>query len=522
MASQAAAPAATSSERPVVKASSVLTSTATPNLAAKQWVRGDYKTSLEALEQERAVAAQKGDRQGEASALISKAKVLETLSPAGPAAAASPAGSTYPQAIEAYRKASEVGNDTQRALAQNNMGTLYLRSGNVAEAVRTLGSIDFSKLDQAQRSIYLFNYGRALEQNHDYASAYKQYTTVLASNPQFAPAVNGAFRSLLAFPAPQVSTTSSLAIQLLEKGVTAGIGNNLHACMRQWAQNPDAPSGLVPPLLQYFVATGLDWAGFQQTELPFWERLAASSEAWRAPLAELQSAYAASLKVPDQPYRARELFPFHAGNRDRAAAFSRLLKMTGDQRSRTGDDMQALARYYLAWGLDRDNAEALVYLAAILHDDPKLDPNRALLNRLIDQVFTAKGEAYANKDYLNVLRLHTLLGTIFENDNQLGPPYSPRSAVFQWEHALQAADILRKQNPDFPPYPALYLHLASVYQRMGRTRDAGPYFLSSAEGFVRLQDFEQAKKTMQQFDSLPLDAALSQRARQVRAALAGH
>jgi hypothetical protein len=127
-------------------------------------------------------------------------------------------------------------------------------------------------------------------------------------------------------------------------------------------------------------------------------------------------------------------------------------------------DADALSRYALAWSVNRGDVSAALYAADVLmeHGSDE-DPHGLLLNRFIEKLFTSKGEAYKSEDWLNILRLHTVLGTIYSRQKQWGTAGDPRSARFQFEHALQAEQRYRSQHPEFPRSPGLYAQLGEVY-----------------------------------------------------------
>jgi len=491
------------------------------------WIQGDYAATMRGYDQQRQAAAQRGDKHAEAAALIGKAKVIETSSLTG-----KDQQNRYVQAIDVLDEASKVGDPTQRALAQNNRAALLMRIGKQSDALAIYRNIDWSGLDPSQQSICRYNFGRALEEQGDLASAYMQYSAALELNPEFGRAVDAAFRSLRASKSPEIDATVSLADRLVAGKHTEELANNLYQAIQAWAQIPSS-TNLLAPLLRYYVAATVDQSAFQKSGTPVLEQASNVNPSWKSATEDLNTAYLATLKLPAEAYQANARFPFFSATKERSVASSALLKMIGDLRARAGDNAQALSRYFYAWGLNRENTESLVYLTALLREYPDLDPRHAFLNRLIENLFSMKGEAYRSSDYLNVLRLHTLLGTVYEDLGKWGPEscagdngpwdraHCPRNALFQWEHALAAAEQVRKQNPNFPPSPALYFHLGQTYSHVGRQEDAATNFLTSAEGYLQLGEAGQAASAMKQFDLLPSSLKSSPRADSVRRALIG-
>ena len=99
---------------------------------------------------------------------------------------------------------------------------------------------------------------------------------------------------------------------------------------------------------------------------------------------------------------------------------------------------------------------------------------------------------------------HAILGSIFEKRQQWGDSYNPSSAVFQWEHALQAYHRLQTSEPaNYTRVPGLHERLATAYQAVGRSKDAYAQWITAAEGFSGLQQYQGAQKAIQRADLLP-------------------
>jgi hypothetical protein len=144
----------------------------------------------------------------------------------------------------------------------------------------------------------------------------------------------------------------------------------------------------------------------------------------------------------------------------------------------------ALARAWAAWLLDRDPDNALA-TASVLEAHPELrtGPPR-VLDLLIRTLFETKGDAYARRDWPTIVRLHTILGGIFEQQGRWGPQHGPEGALFQWEHAAAASVQARREQPAFGASPGVDLHLAECYRRLQRLPDAWEQYLRAAEAFV--------------------------------------
>ena len=90
------------------------------------------------------------------------------------------------------------------------------------------------------------------------------------------------------------------------------------------------------------------------------------------------------------------------------------------------------------------------------------------LNQFIRTLFMTKGEAYKSEDWLNILRLHTILGTIYTRQKKWGTYADPEGALFLFEHAMQAEQRYRSQHPEFPRSPGLYAQLGDGHSKEAR------------------------------------------------------
>ena len=108
---------------------------------------------------------------------------------------------------------------------------------------------------------------------------------------------------------------------------------------------------------------------------------------------------------------------------------------------------------------------------------------------------------YRRVDWPNILRMHTLLGTIFEQEKKWGSETELRSAIFQWRHAIDAESQIRKTNPNYPRSPMLYVKLANAYREKGDPQ-AVDFYLSAAEVFAASENARQARSALEAASSL--------------------
>jgi len=409
------------------------------------WDQKAYSAKVAEYEKLRADAAASGDKEQEAEAAIAKGRTIEAWS-----AVNVEQKGRYPEAFRAYQEAVDVGTMQQRGAPLNNIGVLRLRSGDKSGALEAFRNIDLQHSDPEQRRIYQFNYGRALEDDARFDDALAQYTAVVNLDASFRPAVDGAFRVLSHQPRPNPAVAVQVAQVLLKANQLQTLGPNLRSLLRAWVKAPDAAAVLLPVVVRYYSSAQIGEADFRENEWPVLASLPAECLAGTA-AHEIKQAYVGSLTLPPSPYAVRQVFPTWSTKLDHQA-FSMLLKMTGDLTARRPDPKGALVRYYAAWAMDQTNSDAMLYTIAILRDQPReVDPNGALLERMVRELFFEKGEAYSRDDQLAILRLHTLLGSIFERQAKWGPAGDPHSALFQYKHALDAEPPrfnLRGERPD--------------------------------------------------------------------------
>ncbi|HKR65661.1 MAG TPA: BON domain-containing protein [Thermoanaerobaculia bacterium] len=180
---------------------------------------------------------------------------------------------------------------------------------------------------------------------------------------------------------------------------------------------------------------------------------------------------------------------------------------------RAGDAMvdeepkRAAERYIAAWKLDRRNVDALTSLAELLTywDDENVPKLRA---QLIDNTWDAKLGAIASGDDAAELRLHMVLGSIFDDEQKWEPAENPRTSSFQYIAALAAYERLRTK-PDAPIYPGVYANAALSFERLGQKDEAWHAYVNAADANVQTGDYESAARMLERCAELgwqPTDA----------------
>jgi hypothetical protein len=396
--------------------------------------------------------------------------------------------------------------------AHNNYSGVLLKLGNADKAVEVLASIETAMAQPEQRKrrpLYLYNYGCAQEAMGQKDLAYKLFMESLSLEPQLAPASQGAYRVSLSSSSERtgIPEMKGLIQTVILQGDLGTAERYLETTLTtpHWRGHP-LYAQIQVVLAEYLAAAQVTSAQFNQKWKPLLERLQPSLPARDAQrFLDLVRAYNGELPVVLRPWEVQNLFSTWGENKDQRAAISRLLKQAGDGLMASGNPKLALERYSVAWSFFPENSEAALYLANLLAESKEqIDPQGRLLNILIESLFQSKGEAYLGNDWANILRFHAILGSIFEKRQQWGDSYNPSSAVFQWEHALQAYHRLQTSEPaNYTRVPGLHERLATAYQAVGRSKDAYAQWITAAEGFSGLQQYQGAQKAIQRADLLP-------------------
>ncbi len=400
-----------------------------------------------------------------------------------------------------YREVIQIGTPPQRLLAQNNLGNLLLRQGKPSEALSILRQMDLSSLQPSERFVYEYNTARAFEATGNSTAAVELYQKVFTAQPAFEPAIEAAFRVLrLSRPAP-VQSAAGLANLLVERGQAELVAPQVRKLLQVWAREREAQR-LLAVLVRCYAEQSLDPATFEKSEWPVWNDVRARAPGLALAVRQVRSAFLDRLEPFFRSHMVPEVFSAWSGQEWKVKPFGLLLRSLGHH-FRHGDPRAALARYSLAWSMNNEDVEAALYAAdVLLNESRSVDPQGRQLDQFIDNLFMLKGEAYLGNDWLNILRLHTVLGTIFARQEKWGPADSPRSAVFQFVHALRAEDNYRRKNPGFPPAAGLHQQLGHAYLRLNRTQDALSEFIRAGEGFVKDSREEEAREMLTRAQAL--------------------
>ena len=425
-----------------------------------------------------------------------------------------PDPANYDEARRQYTQVLEQGGATQQLAAHNNLAILELNRGSYAAAVQQFQAglpTAQSVKDPEARSRYLFNYARALERAPAPAAA-KQVTDTYRESflaaPQRADAAVAGARFALS---RADGTTASNMIGLLVAHGHAPEAEGLVRASFNETKTPLSPQDSFAvdfALLDLLPAQGCGRKCFDER----WratltaERSRSTGDTARLlDLIALGYADAAKLPQAENAYQMRGTLGLAQWQQTQVRAVSRYFSRLGTLRAPDTDLLGAYRLYSMAFALDRENSDAALRKANLLSEKrQQLDADGSQLRRFVDDLFSAKGEAYRGDDRSSILRLHTLLGTIFYTQKMWGNPYDPRTAIFQLEHAASTHKTLASDSKtgEVPFIPGVYAMLATCYEKTGRPDLAYSSYLDAAQESVRQQDKERALQSLEALPSL--------------------
>ena len=461
-------------------------------------LHGHFVEALNAFKEAEKEASLLGDQSTKAEVMFQAAQTHETIFTRDPAQLIH-----VDKAIVSYQSAVRIGSPELRTQAQNNLGSLYLKKRDYSSAVRTLEEVDPTQILPAEKFIYDYNLGRAYDLSGHPNTAYPNYLRSLGANPTFSPAAEKAFESLRRSEGPpKIDESLRLADLLLRHSQSNLASQERLRCLEIWGDNPSAER-LLTVLVRHYAITSLDPDAFVKDEWRPLDNLASRHHRLRSAVTEVRLAFTGDFKAVIQAPLSGPVQPFpewwrlernvKPGERD----FPKLLNNIGDfyyqsvgRNDECRDPVKAISRYTAALSLDPYNTRAALFTSAILRDYyRKLDPAQELFNQLMDVTFHSGGiyekTSKAPADWANLVRMHFLLGSIFERAKVRGSEDDPRSAIFQWNRAIVAENKLRELDRNYPPTPGLHQSLATAYKVANEPGKAFEQFLSAGRGVRR-------------------------------------
>ena len=389
-----------------------------------------------------------------------------------------------------YKKVIPVLSGEPKVKAANNLGSLLLRRNRPKEALDALlaAQPETVHLKGPPKARYLYNLGRALEENGKAGEGLRYYQDASMEDPSFDPAARAALRLLGAVRIQDrmVPRTARWVSVLVENGETGVPEKALCILLREApGLSPRSANLLLGTLVRYLALASIHPDAFQAQWLPRLERLAKTRPGTRAAVSYLRFLYLENTQ-PDfnfhrARYRARALSGVIPGP-DPFRIISTLCTVIGGYYLDRKDVNRALSAYASAWTADTTNTTAAYASARLLLDFPKQIPRSGdILDEFIVFLFMQKGRAYLGEDWPNILRFHLVLASIYTGKGQWGSPGDPHGAVFQLEHAIKAhARVKRSGRPgDAGPIAKVKQRLAWVYEQKGELRRAGRIYLDA-------------------------------------------
>jgi hypothetical protein len=489
---------------------------------------------------------------GEQSDLRGKTKKAANKYQAAVAAAASPdqratARLKYAEAIRgsqlnaklAPRDAADVETAFKAAVseaggavsfkAHNDYGLFLLERGDAAAAVKAFaeGEKDLDAMPKPSAARYLYNFGLAKVRNGQPDEAFVTYRRALDNDAALTPAADALISIAKGFePAHGASEAVSVVDLLVERGQYLPAEKYMQSCFENesWLPQADAMSRLLDSFTSWFVHSGFPY----DVEAAEWRPiLDKAREKMTSPAKEKAQQLALILgteEISASPGANAQVYFSEWTKPNERVALSRLLKLSADAILATQQPKTASQRYVAAWQLDSKNVDALTYLAELLTSwhDPWADN---FLNQLVDTLFDAKASLIEQDDLSALLRLHLILGEVFERKEAWAPAGDPRTATFQYLHALNAYESLKAKDPKTASYPGVHASAATAYQHLADKERAWQQFVAAADESVAIGQIDAAQKMLQQADELGYDAtdqekANMQRVRESVAALA--
>lgn len=422
------------------------------------------------------------------------------------------------------RYAFENGAQREQVVARNNYAAIALQQGRIVEGLATLRegyTVARDLPDDAARARYLFNFAKAVERHGPAESALTLYQEAYQADPRYVRAAEDGIDA--AARAMDPPAAAGLLGDLIQNGqlVVAQAKFRTLIQQRDLAAEPNFTE-VVEVIYELFPAAQVtpelfakQWQGILE------ENRSRLSPGARARLDLVLRAYADGFPTVFISPEARSRYtPWVGDPTDSNAAAqvlarpSQFLTGVGDIYANGGKFDHALALYATAWALDTSNLTAGLYAANLLLEySDRLDPRSRYMDEFIVNLFEGKGKAYLGDDLPNILRFHTILGTIFSEQERWGDSNTVRSAIFQWEHALRASErLLRAGRTEEGAAPGLFVKLAGAYGAVGRQSDAFDSYLRAASEALAFGNDELAREIVfDQIRTLPYSPSRAQR-----------
>jgi tetratricopeptide (TPR) repeat protein len=199
-----------------------------------------------------------------------------------------------------------------------------------------------------------------------------------------------------------------------------------------------------------------------------------------------------------------------------------LLRSLGDWFKHLDYPKEAEAYYLYALYLSRSvdgeiDLNALVSLSELYVEQGELDQVNDLLETFSRSMFEGKGQAYKRSDWRKIYAFHRTLGIMYATLGIWESDWSPSSAIFQLENALEKRDtyndrIARRNDlPLIPIEPRLVTMLAQGYEAQGQADRANTLRLEYVGRLAEEKDVAGASRLLKTVDTSTLDRRQSRR-----------
>ncbi len=214
--------------------------------------------------------------------------------------------------------------------------------------------------------------------------------------------------------------------------------------------------------------------------------------------------------------------------------FRELIRSLGDRYRKAGatapPSMRRLAlqqaeRYYTLSTLLSDeepDPDAFLRIADIAIETGRIAELEKLAERYVPKLFYGKGEAYKRSQYRKIYRYHRALGVIYSHLKRWGNSHTPTSAIFQFEHALRAAQVhnseLRHEESGelLIVEPRLIVLLGEAYDSTGQPDKIFDPALETAEMYIAADDKDAARAVLSVLEGRELPASVRRRSDALR------
>lgn len=421
---------------------------------------------------------------------------------------------------DAYRRAIAEATEKAAFKAHNDYGVFLLDRGNAegSIAVFAAGEKNLGWVPASVASRYLSNSGLAHFRAGRYEEALQIYRRAVTSDPTFNVPVVAAYACIERLAPERAAGEAVRLVELLMTHDRLGLARTfIEKVMAHepWHAQSPAMDQLLQVLVVWFIRTEATPADVAEEWLARIEHLAQELQGEAKEKADqLLLVYRGNGQPVSFETAVQQRFSqWKSENERRTLAL--LVRQAGDATA-AADPKRAAEHYIAAWKLDPGNVEPMAYLADLLASwkDPEAEK---LLDAMIAALF---GDPEAEMAAVRIetadpaaeLRLHMILGTIFEARGQWGPRSDVRSAVYHYAAARDAYERLRKNRSDAPAYPRIRSSLAMALEQTGDERGAWSEYVAAAEANLQGGDIETAELMLARSTQLGYQATLEEQA----------